>query len=66
MRTIKNRLKEVREKKGVSQTALSEMAGVSRMTIIKIESDRETNITTDTMASISKALETPLTEIFLF
>ncbi len=66
MRTIKNRLKEVREKKGVSQTALSEMAGVSRMTIIKIESERETNITTDTMASISKALETPLTEIFLF
>lgn len=66
MRTIKNRLKEVREKKGVSQTALSEMAGVSRMTIIKIESDRETNITTDTMASISKALETPITEIFLF
>jgi len=59
-------LKEVREKKGVSQTALSEMAGVSRMTIIKIESERETNITTDTMASISKALETPLTEIFLF
>ena len=36
----KNMLKEAREKKGLSQEALAELAGVSRQTIISIERGR--------------------------
>ncbi|MDE6746243.1 MAG: helix-turn-helix domain-containing protein, partial [Oscillospiraceae bacterium] len=34
---LKNRLKEVRTEKGLSQTQLAEMVGVSRNTISSIE-----------------------------
>ena len=34
---LKNRLKEARQAKGLSQAALAEMVGVSRNTIISIE-----------------------------
>jgi putative transcriptional regulator len=33
----KNRLRQLREKKGISQEKLAEMAGVTRQTIISIE-----------------------------
>ena len=34
---FKNKLKELREKKGISQTKLAEMVGTTRQTIISIE-----------------------------
>ena len=37
---MKNRIKEMRQKKGLSQKKMSEMLGVSRQTIISIEQDR--------------------------
>jgi putative transcriptional regulator len=40
MALTKNRLKEYREKKGLSQEKLAEMAGVTRQTIISIEGGR--------------------------
>ena len=66
MSTIKNRLEEIRKAKGISQVDLSEKAKVSRMTIMKIETEPDANITTDTMARIADALDTPILDIFLF
>lgn len=40
MALTKNRLKELRDKKALSQEKLAEMAGVTRQTIISIEGGR--------------------------
>lgn len=40
MDTVKNRVKELREQKGISQEALGELLDVSRWTIIRIEQER--------------------------
>lgn len=40
LETVKNRVKELREQKGLSQEALGELLEVSRWTIIRIEQER--------------------------
>ena len=40
MMIFENRIKEMRQKKGLSQKKMSEMLGVSRQTIISIEQGR--------------------------
>lgn len=60
-----NRLKEVREAKGVSQEKLSELSGISRQTIYKIEADPEFNAKVDTIKKLADALDVSFNDIFL-
>lgn len=58
------KIKEVREKKGMTQEALSEASGVSRTTIWALENGNERTTTTKTLLKIAQALGTTVDEIF--
>lgn len=62
---IKNRLKELREERGISQEKLSEMSGISRTTLSKIENDEEANVNTRTIAKLADVFEVEPSDIFL-
>lgn len=62
----KNRLKSIREEKGISQEELARRTGLSRTTISKIENNEEVNVTTRTIASIAEVFGVSPSEIFLF
>ena len=61
---VLNRLKEIREGKGVSQEKLAELSGISRQTISKIETDPEFNAKVDTFKKLAEALEVNFHDIF--
>lgn len=63
---IKNRLREVREEKGISQAALAKKCRLSRTVIAKIEKDEEAVVTTKTIVKLADALGVNPTDIFLF
>ena len=62
---LKNRLKEIRTEKGLSQAQLAEMVGVSRNTISSIETG-QFNPTAKLALVLSIALEKQFEEIFYF
>lgn len=59
-----NRLKEYREKKGISQVQLAQLSGVSRGTIWALENDNAKTTTTRTLAKLADALGTTVGHIF--
>lgn len=61
---MKNRLKEVREYKGMSQEELSEKSGVSRTTISELETEKKEVTTNITLEKIAKALGKKVSDIF--
>lgn len=62
---IKNRLKEFREECGISQEKLSEMSGLSRTTLSKIENNEEVSVNTRTIVKLAEVLHVNPSEIFL-
>lgn len=62
---VKNRLKEIRIERGLSQEELAEKSGISRATISKIENNEEASISTKTIAKLSEVLGAKPSEIFL-
>lgn len=62
---IKNRLKELREERGISQEKLSEISGISRATLSKIENNEEMNLNTRTIAKLAAAFQVKPSDIFL-
>ena len=58
------RLKEIREKKGITQEELAKASGVSRQTISAIENNDEYQIKTGTLISLARALETTVDKLF--
>ena len=62
---LKNRLKEIRTEKGLSQAQLAEMVGVSRNTICSIETG-QFSPTAKLALILSIALEKQFEEIFYF
>lgn len=62
---LKNRLKEVRQEKGLSQAALAKMVGVSRNTISSIETG-QFNPTAKLALILCIALDKKFEEIFYF
>jgi putative transcriptional regulator len=62
---LKNRLKEIRTEKGLSQAQLAEMVGVSRNTISSIETG-QFSPTAKLALILSIALEKQCEEIFYF
>lgn len=62
---IKNRLREVRKKSGISQEELSKRTGLSRTTLSKIESNEEAVVTTETIVKLAEAFDVKPSDIFL-
>ena len=62
---LKNRIKEVRMEKGLSQAELAEMVGVSRNTISSIETGQYSPIAKLALI-LSLALEKKFEELFYF
>ena len=60
-----NRLKEYRNKRGLTQQELAEKSDVSRATIVGIENGGVKVVKTDTLMKLSNALGYPVTRIFL-
>lgn len=65
MGNIENRLRETRVSKGLSQLELAKKSGVSRNTIIKIESGESIKVRLDTVVKLAESLDAPVTDIFL-
>lgn len=61
---MENRIKEYRQKKGITQTALAYMTGVSQRYIAFIEANKRTP-SLKLSIKISKALGEPVDAIFL-
>ena len=62
---MKNRLKELREERGISQEKLSELCGLSRATISKIENNEEVMVNTRTIVKIADVFGVKPSDIFL-
>ncbi|MDO4778494.1 MAG: helix-turn-helix transcriptional regulator [Tissierellia bacterium] len=61
---MNNKLKEVRENKGISQEELSLKSGVSRTTISSLENQKAMDVKSSTLISLANALEMEITDIF--
>lgn len=61
---MKVMLKEMREKRGMTQTKLAEISGVSRAIINGLESGRTTDTKTSTISKLCTALSCTIDEIF--
>lgn len=59
-----NRLKEFREKAGLTQEQLAKESKVSRNTISSLETKDNINVTYDVMEKIAKALNKKVVTIF--
>lgn len=59
------RIKELREKKKMSQEELAEKAKVSRTTISQLENDETKTTTTGTLTKIANALGVRMESLFL-
>lgn len=59
-------VKEARKDKGLSQEELANKAGISRVTLSKIESGEDVTVTSETMLSLAKALDTTVDGIIFF
>lgn len=57
------KIKQLREKKGLSQEKLARLADVSNNTIVNIESGKQTNPTIETVSKIAKALDVSIEEL---
>lgn len=62
---VKNRVKELRTERNLTQEKLCELTGLSRTTLSKIENNKEVNVNTRTIAKLSEVLEADPFEIFL-
>jgi len=60
---LAKRIRELRNKKKISQEKLARLANVSYNTIVKIESGESKNPTIQTMKGIAKSLDITLDEL---
>lgn len=59
------KIKELREKRRMSQDELSKLSGVSRGIIVRLESEKDYETTTGTLKSIADALGVGVKYLFL-
>ncbi len=63
MTTINKNIRELREKKGISQDRLSKLADISLNTVAKLESDNNSNPTIETLQKVAKALDVKVEDL---
>lgn len=61
-----NKLKEIREKKGISISELARKSGLTRQTIYNIEGDPNRVVDSKTMEDVANALGVKVSKVFLF
>lgn len=59
------RIRELREKIGMSQVELSEKSGVTRATLWRLEGGEDEESTTKTLGKIAEVLGVSISELFL-
>ena len=59
------KIQEIREKKRISQTELSEISGVSRVTINRLENEENVVTNTKTLQKLADALNVSVKTLFL-
>ena len=59
------KIKELREKRNISQAELSRLSGVSRATIIRIENDENVSVNSKTLSHLAEALNVTVKYLFL-
>ena len=59
------KIKELREKRKLSQAELAELSGVSRATIIRLENTEEVVINTGTLEKLANVLNVSIKSLFL-
>jgi transcriptional regulator with XRE-family HTH domain len=64
MNGIGNKIKGLRQKRGLTQSEVAEIAGISRVAYTNIENDKVQSIFIEVGKGIAKALEIPFTELF--
>lgn len=57
-------IKEIRKEKKLTQEELAEKSGVSRQTIITLESNPDAITTTDTLSKLAAALDVKVSSFF--
>lgn len=58
------RIRELREKKELTQEQLAQMSGISRMTICKLENNEESEAMVGTLKALAAALNVPVSKLF--
>ncbi len=58
------RIKELRERRKLTQEELSVKSGVSRGTIVKLENNSESNVTAETLIKLAKVLGVTVEKLF--
>lgn len=61
---MQNRVAELRQKAGYSQTELAKLAGVSRTTVWKMETDQPVSFTARTFVAVAHALGMSVPQVF--
>ena len=61
---MRNKLREIRENKGISQEELAQMSGISRTTISELETEKKEVTTNITLEKIAEALNQKVSDIF--
>lgn len=59
------KIKELREKRNISQSELSRLSGVSRANIIRIENQEDVVVNTKTLQKLADALNVSVKYLFL-
>ena len=59
-----NGVRELREKKKLTQEQLAQMSGVSRTTIVLLENNEEHEAMVGTLKSLAAALNVPVSKLF--
>lgn len=61
---MRNKLKEIREERGISQEELAEKSKISRTTISELETEKKEVTTNITLEKIASALNLKVSDIF--
>lgn len=59
-----NNIRRLRQKKGISQDRLSKEADLALNTVVKMETEENSNPTTETLQKIAKALGVTVGDLF--
>ncbi|MBI4215597.1 MAG: helix-turn-helix transcriptional regulator [Parcubacteria group bacterium] len=62
--TVSDNIRKLRQEKGISQDRLSKMADLALNTVVKIETEENSNPTVETLEKIAKALGVPVQDLF--
>ena len=60
-----NRLKDIRESKGMSITDLANASGITRQTIYRLESESDDTANSKTLKALADALQVKISDFFM-